>query len=49
MPDRYLLRAPLRQGWNQFLVKVGNAWGETGFYFRITRYDGLKWDPARVQ
>jgi len=49
MPDRYLLKAPLRQGWNQFLVKVDNGDGETGFYFRITNYPGLKWDTARVE
>jgi hypothetical protein len=44
-PDQSWTRIPLVAGWNHFLVKVDNPAGGTGFYFRISRYPGLRWDP----
>jgi hypothetical protein len=43
VPGQDLLPVHLRQGWNQVLVKVGQAEGDWGFYFRLTDDDGQPW------
>ena len=48
-PDQTWVRVPLQAGWNQFLVKVDNPSGGTGFYFRVTKYPDIRWDVAQVE
>ncbi len=42
--DRYIANAKLHLGTNHMLVRIDNAIGELGFYFRVTDMDG-RGDP----
>jgi uroporphyrinogen decarboxylase len=48
-PKQDLLPVHLRQGWNDVLLKVSQAEGEWGFYFRLTDDSGDCWPDLAVR
>ena len=48
-PRQDVLPVHLRQGWNDVLLKVGQAEGEWGFYVRLTGDDGQPWTDLKVR
>jgi uroporphyrinogen decarboxylase len=48
-PRQDLVPVHLRQGWNQVLLKISQAEGEWGFYFRPTDDHGNPWMDVEVK
>ena len=49
MPGQDLLPVHLRRGWNQVLLKIGQAEGDWGFYFRLTDDQGNAWTDLEAR
>ncbi len=49
LPGQDLVPVHLRQGWNMVLLKIGQAEGDWGFYFRLTDDRGEPWPDVATR